>query len=42
MREIFGIRISEDCFIPYGKESNIIDLAGACSHFVRQQASVHD
>lgn len=30
----FGIRISPPTQMPYGKESNIIDLAGVCWHFV--------
>jgi hypothetical protein len=30
----FGIRISPPTKMPYGKESNIIDLAGVCWHFV--------
>ena len=30
----FGIRISRPTQMPYGKESNIIDLAGVCWHFV--------
>ena len=30
----FGIRISPPTEMPYGKESNIIDLAGVCWHFV--------
>jgi len=34
--EKFGIRISEPLDMPYGKESNIIDLAGVCWHFVQQ------
>jgi hypothetical protein len=32
--EKFGIRISSPKQMPYGKESNIIDLAGVCWHFV--------
>jgi hypothetical protein len=32
--EKFGIRISPPAQMPYGKESNIIDLAGVCWHFV--------
>jgi hypothetical protein len=30
----FGIRVSEPRQQPYGKEVNIIDLAGVCWHFV--------
>ena len=30
----FGIRINEPTQMPYGKEVNIIDLAGVCWHFV--------
>lgn len=30
----FGIRISPPKQMPYGKESNIIDIAGVCWHFV--------
>jgi len=32
--EKFGIRVSPPAQMPYGKESNIIDLAGVCWHFV--------
>jgi hypothetical protein len=32
--EKFGIRISEPSQMPYGKEVNVIDLAGVCWHFV--------
>jgi predicted lactoylglutathione lyase len=32
----FGIRIGEVSDQPYGKEVNIIDLAGVCWHFVEQ------
>ncbi len=32
--EKFGIRISKPKAQPYGKEVNIIDLAGVCWHFV--------
>lgn len=31
----FGIRIGEVTDQPYGKEVNIIDLAGVCWHFVQ-------
>ncbi|HWI94139.1 MAG TPA: hypothetical protein VNT20_22855 [Flavisolibacter sp.] len=30
----FGIRISPPKQMPYGKESNMIDIAGVCWHFV--------
>jgi len=30
----FGIRIKEPTQMPYGKEVNIIDIAGVCWHFV--------
>ena len=30
----FGIKIKEPTQMPYGKEVNIIDLAGVCWHFV--------
>ena len=30
----FGIRISPPKEMPYGKESNVIDIAGVCWHFV--------
>ena len=32
--ETFGIRISKPINQPYGREVNIIDLAGVCWHFV--------
>ncbi|HXL55246.1 MAG TPA: hypothetical protein VN958_03250 [Chitinophagaceae bacterium] len=32
----FGIRLAEPTQMPYGKEVNIIDLAGVCWHFVEQ------
>jgi len=32
--ERFGIRVSEPADQPYGKEVNIIDIAGVCWHFV--------
>jgi len=31
--EKFGIRINKPTQMPYGKEVNIIDLAGVCWHF---------
>ena len=34
--EKFGIRLSAPSLQPYGKEVNIIDLAGVCWHFVEQ------
>jgi hypothetical protein len=30
----FGIRIKEPTQMSYGKEVNIIDIAGVCWHFV--------
>ena len=30
----FGIRVNEPTEMPYGKEVNMIDLAGVCWHFV--------
>lgn len=32
--EKFGIRINKPSQMPYGKEVNIIDIAGVCWHFV--------
>jgi hypothetical protein len=32
--ERFGIRITEPKVQPYGKEVNLIDIAGVCWHFV--------
>jgi hypothetical protein len=32
--EKFGIKIGKPTRMPYGKEVNIIDLAGVCWHFV--------
>nr|WP_294905398.1 hypothetical protein [uncultured Lacibacter sp.] len=32
----YGIKIGELSHQPYGKEVNIIDLAGVCWHFVQQ------
>ncbi len=34
--EKFGIRISKITQQPYGKELNLIDIAGVCWHFVEQ------
>jgi len=34
--EKFGIRVSQVLQQPYGKEVNVIDLAGVCWHFVEQ------
>ena len=34
--ETFGIRISRIMEQPYGKEVNLIDIAGVCWHFVEQ------
>lgn len=33
--EKFGIRISEATDMPYGREVNLIDIAGVCWHFVQ-------
>ena len=30
----FGIRINKPQQMPYGKEVNVIDIAGVCWHFV--------
>ena len=32
--EKFGIRIGQPIMQPYGKEVNVIDIAGVCWHFV--------
>lgn len=32
----FGVRISEITMQPYGREVNLIDIAGVCWHFVQQ------
>jgi hypothetical protein len=34
--EKFGIRIGEITKQPYGREFNLIDIAGVCWHFVQQ------
>jgi hypothetical protein len=34
--EQFGISISKPVMQPYGKEVNIIDIAGVCWHFVEE------
>jgi hypothetical protein len=34
--ETFGIRITDILQQPYGKEVNLIDIAGVCWHFVEQ------
>ena len=34
--EKFGIRIGEASDMPYGREVNIIDMAGVCWHFVQE------
>jgi hypothetical protein len=34
--EKFGIRIGKASDMPYGREVNIIDMAGVCWHFVQQ------
>ncbi len=36
LQQRFGIHLGEPTEMPYGKEVNIIDLAGACWHFVEQ------
>ena len=35
LTEKFGIRMTEPSEMPYGREVNIIDLAGVCWHFVQ-------
>lgn len=35
LSEKFGIHIGETTNMPYGREVNIIDLAGVCWHFVQ-------
>jgi len=32
----FGIRLGEPSDLPYGREVNIIDMAGVCWHFIQQ------
>jgi hypothetical protein len=34
LQQRFGIRIAPPTDMPYGRESNLIDLAGVCWHFV--------
>ncbi len=34
--EKYGIRIGKIAKQPYGKEVNVIDIAGVCWHFVEQ------
>ena len=34
LEQKFGIRLGKPAQMPYGKEVNIIDLAGVCWHFV--------
>ena len=34
--EKFGVHIGEASDMPYGREVNIIDIAGVCWHFVQQ------
>ena len=34
--DTYGIRIGQITQQPYGKEFNVIDLAGVCWHFVEQ------
>ncbi|HEY1870476.1 MAG TPA: hypothetical protein VGG71_05420 [Chitinophagaceae bacterium] len=36
LREKFGIHIGDVSNMPYGREVNIIDIAGVCWHFVQQ------
>lgn len=36
LSEKYGIRIGEIKLEPYGKEVNVIDIAGVCWHFVEQ------
>lgn len=33
--EKFGISLSEILLQPYGKEVNLIDIAGVCWHFIQ-------
>ena len=35
LAERFGIRIGEVTDMPYGREVNVIDMAGVCWHFVQ-------
>jgi hypothetical protein len=35
--EKFGIRITKPMVQPYGREVNVIDIAGVCWHFVQSQ-----
>jgi hypothetical protein len=37
--ERFGIRIAQPVNQPYGREVNLIDVAGVCWHFVQQSMS---
>ncbi|MFN2457338.1 MAG: hypothetical protein ABR502_03965, partial [Chitinophagaceae bacterium] len=37
LQQKFGIRMGNPTNQPYGKEVNIIDLAGVCWHFVEQE-----
>ena len=37
--EKFGIRVSKIINQPYGKEVNVIDMAGVCWHFVQPRVS---
>ena len=36
LEDKFGIRLAKPIQQPYGKEVNIIDIAGVCWHFVEQ------
>lgn len=35
LAEKFGVKISPPANQPYGKEVNIIDIAGVCWHFIQ-------
>jgi predicted lactoylglutathione lyase len=37
LQEKYGIRITEPVDQPYGREVNIIDIAGVCWHFVQPE-----
>lgn len=36
LEEKYGIRLGEPADMPYGREVNMIDIAGVCWHFVQQ------
>ncbi len=40
--ERFGIRLGGTTDEPYGREVNLIDMAGVCWHFVEQSGSEED